>query len=132
MNKAQEETWTKQNLMDVARSQKVIIWIIAYELIVLILAASVPSLIAVIIITCAVANIISIYFVYQLLVSLRFSAAWVYLILYFVFGMLPKTMAISFIFLLFINGKATKRLKENGIKVGLMGAKMADFANIPD
>lgn len=46
--------------------------------------------------------------------------------LYVIFQFVP---CINLILLLFLNGRATSRLKECGIRVGLMGANSADLAN---
>ena len=42
-------------------------------------------------------------------------------------GILTLIPCIGLISLLFVNGKATRTLQANGIKVGLMGARMSDF-----
>ena len=112
MNQTQQEQWTKQDLIEVATRQRVIIcWMIPICL--------VTSFIPI------VPAIIQIYFIYKLAVALRSSVAWLYIVLAFI----PLVALIS---LLVINGKATKRLQQNGIKVGLMGARMEDFDKIPD
>ena len=45
---------------------------------------------------------------------------------YAVFQIVP---CVSLVLLLFLNGRATKRLQDCGIRVGLMGAKSADVTN---
>jgi hypothetical protein len=45
-----------------------------------------------------------------------------------VLGILTLLPLIGLLILLIINGKATRTLKENGLKVGLLGADMKQFA----
>ena len=115
MNQAtQQEQWTKQNLMEVAKYQKNIQWLVLANLV----AMFIPG-------ATIVTGIIGIYFIYKLADALRSSAAWVYII----FSFIPL---VGLIALLQINGKATETLQDNGIKVGLMGARMADFDKIQE
>jgi len=67
-----------------------------------------------------VTGIIQIYFIYKLAGAVRSSTAWIYIILAFI-------PLIGLLALLHINGKATKILQANGIKVSLMGARMTDI-----
>jgi len=113
MNQTPQEPWTKQDLLEVAKRQKSIIGLMLISF----LTMCIPF-------ATIVTGIIQIYFIYKLAVALRMSAAWVYIILAFI-------PLVGLIALLVINGKATKRLKKNGIKVGLLGARMADFDKIP-
>ena len=113
MNQTPQEQWTKQDLIELAKRQKNILWMILVSLV----AMFIPF-------ATIVTGIIQIYFIYKLAAALRSSAAWVYIILAFI-------PLVGLIAILVINGKATKKLQENGIKVGLMGARMADFDMIP-
>src|SRR4030067_1926638 len=113
MHQAQQERWTKQDLMEVAKRQKSIIWMILISF----AAMFIPY-------ATVVTGIIQAYFIYKLAAALRSSAAWVYIILVFI-------PLVGLIALLVINSKATKKLQENGVKGGLMGARMADFDKIP-
>lgn len=108
MNQATQE-WTKANLVDVAKWQKNILWMILISFV----AMFIPF-------ASIVTGIIQIYFIYKLAAAIRSSAAWLYIILAFI-------PLISLLALLHINQKATKKLQANGVKVGLMGARMADF-----
>ena len=96
--------------MWVAKCQKHIMWMILLSLVAVIFIP--PATI--------VTGFIQSYFIYKLATAVRSSAAWVYIILAFI-------PLVNLIALLILNGKATKTLKANGIKVGLMGARMADF-----
>jgi len=107
-----QQQWTKQDLMEVARCQKHILWLILISLV----AMFIPF-------ATIVTGIIQIYFIYKLAAAVRSSAAWVYIILAFI-------PLVGLIALLVINSKATGKLRENGIKVGLMGARMTDFDKI--
>jgi hypothetical protein len=101
--------WTKIDLIEVAKWQKNIMWMILISLV----AMFIPY-------ATIVTGIIQIYFIYKLAAAVRSSAAWLYIILAFV-------PLIGLLALLHINGKATKTLQANGVTVGLMGARMADF-----
>jgi len=70
-------------------------------------------------------GIIQIYFIYKLAIAVRSSRAWLYIILAFI-------PLIGLIGLLHINGEATRTLQTNGIKVGIMGARMTDFDKIQE
>lgn len=109
MNKATQEHWTKQDIVEVAKYQRNILWMFLIAL----LAMFIPF-------ATIVTGIIQIYFIYKLATALRSSAAWIYIILTFI-------PLVGLIALLVINNKATKKLQQNGIRVGLMGARMADF-----
>lgn len=112
MTPSTQEQRTKQDLMEVAKWQKNIMWMIPLSLAAMLIKYAT-----------IVTGIIQIYFIYKLAVAVRSSAAWAYIILAF-------CPFVGLLALLHINGKATKILKANGIKVGLMGARMADFDNI--
>ncbi len=112
MNQSVQEQWTKQDLVEVAKRQKSIMWMILISLV----AMFIPF-------ATIVTGIIQIYFIYKLAAAVRSSAAWVYIILAFI-------PLIGLIALVHINGRATKTLQANGIKVGVMGARMADFDKI--
>jgi hypothetical protein len=108
MNQVTQE-WTKADLIDVAKWQKNIMWMILISLV----AMFIPF-------ATIVTGIIQIYFIYNLARAVRSSAAWIYIILAFI-------PLIGLLGLLHINGKATKILQAKGVKVGLMGARMADL-----
>jgi ABC-type enterochelin transport system permease subunit len=112
MNQTQQENWTKQDLMEVAKQQKNILWMILISLV----AMFIPG-------ATIVTGAIQVYFIYKLATAVRSKDAWVYIILAFI-------PLVGLIALLVINGKATTKLRENGINVSLMGAKMADFEMI--
>ena len=99
--------------MEVAKRQKSTLWMLVISLV----ASFIPF-------ATIVTGCIQVYFIYKLAVALRSSTAWVYTILVFI-------PLVGLIALLVINGKATKKLQEHGIRVGLMGARMADFNKIP-
>lgn len=65
-------------------------------------------------------GLVQLFFVLQLARALRSSAPWLYCLLAFV----PVVALFS---LLVLNQSATKVLQANGIRVGFMGANLADF-----
>jgi hypothetical protein len=112
MSRATQTKWTESDLIEVAKCQKHIIWLILIS----IPAMFFPG-------ATIVTGIIGAYFIYKLAVAVRSSSAWVYIIL----SLFP---IIGLLGLLHISRKATKTLQEHGIRVGLMGARMADFQRI--
>ncbi|MFA6173397.1 MAG: hypothetical protein WC334_00070 [Kiritimatiellales bacterium] len=114
MQKTKQAPWTKQELLGVAKYQKNIQWLVLAHLI----AIFVPY-------ATILTGIVGVYFIYKLASSLRSSCAWLYIILSFI-------PVIGVLALVHFVGKATKVLRENGISVGIMGAKMDDFKEIQD
>jgi len=101
-----------QELLELAKRQKQIIWMIFLSLVTMFIPFAT-----------IVTGIIQIYFIFKLAQAIRSSGAWIYIILAFI-------PLIGLIALLHINGKATKTLQANGVKVGLMGAKSSDLEKI--
>ncbi len=116
MNQGTQDPWTKNDLIELAKHQKNIMWMILIALASMLAAMFIPYI-------TIVTGLIQLYFIYKLAVAVRSSVAWVYIILAFI-------PLVGLLGLLHINGKATKTLQANGIKVGLMGARMEDFDKI--
>ena len=104
--------WTPEQIVEVAKRQKQILWMILLSFV----AMFIPF-------ATIVTGIIQVYFIFKLAQAVRSSAAWVYIILAFV-------PLIGLLALLHINGKATKILQAYGVKVGLMGAKSSDLKKV--
>ena len=104
--------WASQGILEVAKRQKQIMWMILLSLV----AMFIPF-------ATIVTGIIQIYFIFKLAQVVRSSAPWVYIILAFI-------PLIGLIALLHINGKVTKLLQANGGRVRLMGAKSSDLDKI--
>lgn len=109
MAKQMQSEWTAEEILEVAKRQKQILFMILISLV----AIFIPY-------ATIVTGIIQIYFIFKFAKAVRSSAAWLYIILAFI-------PLIGLIALLIINSKATKVLQANGIKVGLMGAKKSDL-----
>ena len=109
MSQGTQEQWMKQNLMDVAKYQKNIQWLVLANLVAMFIPFATIA-----------TGIIGIYFIYKLAAALRASCAWVYIILSFI-------PLVGLLVLVHFVAKATKVLKANGIRVGIMGARMEDF-----
>lgn len=105
---APPEPWTKQHVMEVAKYQKAIIWILLVTL-----AASFIHY------ATLVTGILQLRFMYRLAVALRLSP-WGYVIM-------PFIPFLGVIALLHLNGRATRRLRESGVQVALMGARKEDL-----
>lgn len=108
-----QNTFSSRELIDIAKNQKNILWLI---LIGLILPFISPYLVL-------ISSVIQAVFVYNLAVSIKTKLAWVYCFLMFV-------PLIGLIALLVINGEATSILKKNGVSVGLMGAQALDISKL--
>ena len=107
-------TYTDAEILDIAKHQKAILWLIL---------ANIPAYLAsaqLSVIPIFVVAILSLVFIYKLAVALRSSVPALYVLL----GLVP---CISLIALLVINSQATGALKSRGIGVGLMGANQADL-----
>jgi len=126
--------FTREELLQIAKSQKTIIRLILLNLL-LILCLVVPVIMlgpesksaALIILlgryTMLLVNIIAVVFIYLLAKALH-KTAWVYALAAF----LP---CIGLITLLLVNHYATQTLRANGVRVGLLGARQGDLENIP-
>ena len=113
MNQAAQAPWTKQDLLEVAKCQKNILWMIIVGLGAMGISMYFPYVNIFV-------GFVQIYFFYKLAIAVRSSVPWVYVILAFI-------PFINLISLLYLNGEATKALRTNGINVSLMGARMTDF-----
>jgi hypothetical protein len=105
--------YNNAEILDIAKRQKTIIWLILLSIPAYIAAVVVPFLPLVV-------GIISLLFIYQLAVALKETSPWLYVVL----GLIP---CVSVIALLVINSRATSALKTGGVHVGLMGARKADL-----
>lgn len=110
---ATNQTYNNTEVLDIAKRQKAIIWLILISIPVYAASLVIPFLPLIV-------GIISLVFIYQLAAALKESAPWLYVIL----GLIP---CISLIALLVINSRATSALKAHGIRVGLMGARRDDL-----
>ena len=104
MTTQSESEWAVEEIAEVKKRQKQIIWMVLLSLV----AMFIPY-------ATIVTGTIQIYFIFKLAQAIRSSVAWLYIILAFI-------PLIGLIALLYINGKATRVLQANGVKVGLMGA----------
>ena len=109
VRKAPTDPWTKPDLIEVAKYQKYIQWLVLARLMSMFMPYST-----------IVTTVIGIYFIYRLAAALRSTVAWLYIIVAFIplFGLLA---------LLHLVVSAIKILRAHGIRVSVMGAKMEDF-----
>lgn len=131
MNDPTTETWSSGALLQVARGQRRIIRLILLGLIVGIgLAVFVAPSIRTerdsrdFMTLCRWIGLgfglVQLYYVLQLATAMRSSVPWLYCLL----GFVPVVAVFS---LLVLNQNATKVLQANGIRVGFLGANLADF-----
>ncbi len=109
VRKALTDPWTRADLLEVARYQKYIQWLILAYLV----AMFIPF-------GSIIVSVTSMYVVYKLAAALRASAAWLYVVamIFPIIGLLA---------LLHIVVNATRILRANGVRVGVMGAKLEDI-----
>jgi len=101
--------YSDTELLEIAKRQKAVIWLILLSIPAYAAAIVMPSLPLIV-------GIISLMFIYHLASSLKEAAPWQYVVL----GIIP---CLGVIALLMINSRATSALKARGIRVGLMGAR---------
>lgn len=104
------QTFTKDAILNIAKFQSLLCWLIIVTLLVYIFAPILTIL----------TSIASIYFVYSLAKSLGEIRPWVYII-----AMLIPI--VSILALLNLIQKATKVLRAHNIRVGVMGANKEDL-----
>lgn len=114
MRKKPQDPWTKPELLEVAKYQAYIQWLVLASLV----AMFIPY-------ATILTGIIGLFFIYKLASALRSTVAWLYIIA----GFMPL---IGLLALLDLVQKASKVLKANGISIGIMGARMNDFDSIED
>jgi len=131
MNQQKDEHWTKQDLVELAKSQKNINWVILISIgvmfvlpVIIISLAGESGIVTTIAFIASFSTLvwIQVHSVYKLAVAVRSPAAF-----YIILMIIPL---VNLLGLLRLNDKATKMLQASGIKVGLMGARMADFDKI--
>jgi len=107
----------REDLCKVAASQRgVLVCILIYLVCVLFSLVSPPEIGIVIAVIAIVNAIAGLVFVFRLAIQVYSTSTGV------VLGLLTLVPFVGLIVLLVVNGKATNILKENGIKVGLLGA----------
>lgn len=117
-----EKSGNRAHLRNIAKYQKGILTCILIYLISVIANFAVPAELRIfMILGGAAVSIASAVFVFLLAVALYGTALGI------VLGILTLIPCIGLIVLLIVNGKATAQLKENGYRVGLMGADMSQF-----
>lgn len=101
--------YRNDQILEIARCQKAIIWLIL---------VSIPGYVASLVIPMLplLITLISLVFIFRMAVALEVYAPWLYVL----FGLIPL---INLVALLVINGRATTALRTHGVEVGVMGAK---------
>ena len=113
---------SREDLRSVAKFQKGILVCILFQLVAIIGQLALPPEIRLLIsIAVLVVGIVSSVFVFMLAIKVYGTALGVLL------GVLSLVPCIGLIVLLIVNGKATGVLKQNGIKVGLLGANLSEI-----
>ena len=126
-------SFSREDLLQIARSQKAIISLILVNLLVAVcLVAAVFTVApdkksAAVIVSAGrwivlVLNLIGVVFIYRMAKALH-QTAWVFAVAAFV-------PCVSLITLLLINQFATSALRRHGVRVGLMGAVKSDLENV--
>lgn len=110
--------FSKAEVLEVARTQKAVLWLLLALLVANGLAATLPI---VGIIVYLVAAVVSLIYIYKLARAVKAPSPGQYLVL----GLIP---CLNMVALLLINSNATAVLKAHGISVGLMGASRKQLA----
>ena len=105
------------DVLTVAKAQKGILWCVIAAIVIYFLGFAVAQAFNILTLPLAV---VEIYFAYKLLVALK-SRYWV---LWLIGMMIP---ILSIILLLVLNDRATKSIRAQGYKVGLMGAHLEEI-----
>ncbi len=112
---------SREDLRSVAQYQKgILVCILVYFLAVLSQLLVPPELRILISIGVIVVGIVGTIFVFMLAMKVYSTAVGILL------GILALVPCIGLLVLLMVNGKATTILRDNGIKVGLLGANLSD------
>ncbi|MCX6343997.1 MAG: hypothetical protein NT018_02845 [Armatimonadetes bacterium] len=123
----ENELWTKQDLMEVAKRQKNVLLMLPIGILLYIavnLCLSLPPPVSLIALPVGFIWAILVAFAfYKMAEALRLSNS----VVYFVLAWIPFVALIA---LLNLNSKAIKKLQDNEIKVGFMGVKTADFEKL--
>jgi hypothetical protein len=113
---------SREDLRSVAKSQKGILVCILIYIIAVVVRFFLPEDLALILaLGVLVVGIVAMVFVFQLAIKVYGTGAGILL------GILTLIPIIGLLVLLIINGKATRILKANGIKVGLLGANVEEI-----
>jgi hypothetical protein len=122
MTKQNIAAWSRGDLYAIATWRKYIMWMIVIVVILTILTISLTAEVgeSLALDVLRILRLIApVFFIYMLAKSIRSkNMVWVYVVL----SLLPIPL-LSIVVMLFINYKATKILKENGVQVGLFGVK---------
>ena len=112
----------KEDLYKVAHAQKVILLCILFYFFAAVASGAVPAELQILPILLILA-IAAVAMVFVLVLAIRVYSGPVGILL----GLLTLVPLIGLFVLLAVNGKATRILKENGFRVGLLGAKLSDI-----
>ena len=113
---------TREDLRSVAKHQKgILVCILIYLIAVVFQFALPPELRALLGLGVLVVGLVGTVFVFLLAIKVYSTGVGVLL------GILTLVPCIGLIVLLIVNGKATAILKQNGIKVGLLGADLSQI-----
>ncbi len=117
-------TYTTAEIIRIAKSQKMVIWLILWGIVAIFgvgfISGFVPHIELILPIILIAYGIISAILIYQLAVALKTSNPWIWALLV----LLPYGCMVV---MLILSLRGTKALKSQGIHVGLMGAKMEDL-----
>lgn len=129
MTKPNVAAWSHGDLYEIATWRKYIIWLIVIVVLLTILTISLTFGVGeslTLDILRILRQIAPAFFIYMLAKSIRSkNMVWVYVVL----SLLPVPL-LSVVVMLYLNYKATKILKENGVHVGLFGVKPSDLEKL--
>lgn len=111
---------THEDLLAVAKYQKGILGCILIYLLLTILQLVLPELGVIVAVSVLILGLAGTVFVFLLAIKVYSPVVGI------LFAILTLVPCVGLLMLLLINGKATRILKQNGIRVGLMGANLSE------
>lgn len=127
---AELETWTKADLLDLAKKQqrvRLMIVVIGVSVFLpFVLPASLEPFVRA---ALFILTIVVIYFAYKLIVAVLPPSSTSLIVVYVVLSSIPL---VNLIALAYLDREATKRLRASGVRVGLVSANPADLDALKD
>jgi hypothetical protein len=125
----QEETWTKDDLVDLAARQKRVLVMMLLLVLTALVPFVAPALASALPLLAFVITIITVYFAYKLMTAVLPPSQTSMIIVYTILSSIPL---INLVALWYLNSLATKRLRASGVSVGFFGARRSELDKLSD
>lgn len=119
-------SFTNSQIVEIARNQKRILWLLVIGLAVLLGSFRLPAVRTVIVLltlTILGIGVIAAWMIYRLATVMEEPGRWLYVVCAFI----PYVSTVT---LLILNVRATSALRNHGLRVGLMGVSHADIVRL--